>query len=109
MNELPAAMDKLEQSVADLRLTMGGSGHRLSWHDLQRLDNFTDFLFVIQANLQLVVAWLEQNAERGRGLDHCYKRGLVLLQHLQSFCRCLVRQKVFLVGRAIPEFESSFP
>ena len=86
MNELPAAMDKLEQSVADLRLTMGGSGHRLSWHDLQRLDNFTDFLFVIQANLQLVVAWLEQNAERGRGLDHCYKRGLVLLQHLQSFC-----------------------
>ena len=85
LNDIPAALDKLEQSIADLRLAMGGSNHRFSWDELQQLKNFPDLLLVMQSSLQLVVDWLEQNAERGKGLDNCYKRASSLLQHLQSF------------------------
>ena len=82
MQELPDSVDKLEQSVADLRLSMGQSGQRLSWHDLQKQANFTDYLDVVMKNLQALAEWLAAAAERSKGLDNCYRRSLNLLQQL---------------------------
>ncbi len=86
LHELPPELDKLEQSIADLRLSMGQTGQRFSWDELQTVArNFPDYLQVLQLNLQSVTDWLAQAAERSKGLDNCYRRSLGLLQHLQSF------------------------
>ena len=82
LNELPDALNKLEKSVADLRLCMGHTGQRMSWDGLQSLNNFQDFLQVVQKNLSDLRDWLAEAAERGKGLDSCHKRALSLLERI---------------------------
>jgi ATP-dependent DNA helicase DinG len=83
LHDLPDSMDKLEKAIADLRLCMGRAGQRLSWPELQRLRNFPDFLSVIEANLTVLCEWLSVAAERGKGLENCYKRALNLLGNIR--------------------------
>jgi len=80
LDELPDSLVKLEKSVADLRLSMGQTGQRLSWAELQRLRNFQDFLTVVKKNLASLRDWLSDAADRSKGLDNCYKRSLSVLE-----------------------------
>ena len=80
LGELPDSLLKLEKSVADLRLCMGQTGQRLSWNELQQINNFQDFLVVVKKNLTSLRDWLSEAADRSKGLDSCYKRSLNLLE-----------------------------
>ena len=80
--EMPDSLQKLETSIADLRLCMGRTGQRLAWRELQNLNNYQDFLTVIKKNLSSLAEWLSDAAERSKGLENCYKRALALLESI---------------------------
>ncbi len=84
LSELPDSVDKLERSIADMRLCMGPTGQRLSWEEVSRLENFTDFLTVAKKNLVVVRDWLADASERSKGLDNCHKRCLVLYERVNA-------------------------
>lgn len=80
LSELPATLDKLEKSVADLRLSMGRTGQRLSWADLQGIRDFSRFLGEMKKNLTEISDWLSDASERSKGLNNCYQRSLRFLE-----------------------------
>lgn len=84
LSELPDALQKMERSVADLRLSMGQTGQRLSWDEVSRLDNFTDCLTVAKKNLMALRDWLADASERSKGLDNCHKRSLLLYERIHA-------------------------
>jgi len=82
LSDLPDSLAKLEKSVADLRLTMGHTGQRLSWGELRSNERFHEYLVVLTKNLGNLREWLSVAADRGKGLDNCYRRTLGLLERL---------------------------
>ncbi len=81
-SELPDTLDTLEKSIADLRISMGQDGQRLSWNDLQGRQGFTRLLDVAKESLTAVSNWLSDESERSKGLGSCYQRSLNLLERI---------------------------
>ena len=93
MHELPGALAQLEKCAADLRLCMENGrgdgqsegGRRLPWRELQQRREFPAALRAVADNLTAMRDWLDQAAERGKGLENCHKRSLELLRLTQLF------------------------
>ncbi len=84
MTELPDALDKLDQAAADARIALGESAQRLPWLQARRSQDFATALERLQQRLADLEQWLEHAAQRGKGLENCWRRSASLLQRLHA-------------------------
>lgn len=73
-------LDKLEKSIADLRLSMGQAEQRLSWNEASKPGSFTAALNAIRENLMNLRDCLHDVSDDSKELDNCYKRSLDLFE-----------------------------
>ncbi len=84
MTALPDALDKLDQAAADARIALGESAQRLPWLQARRSQDFVVALERLQQRLAELEQWLEHAAQRGKGLENCWRRSANLLQRLHT-------------------------
>ena len=84
MQDLPEAASGLEKAVADLRLALGDAGQRRAWPDVRSDQRVGEALARVGERLAALAAWLEAAAPRGRGLENCWRRALLLGEHLTA-------------------------
>jgi len=83
MQDLPDAAGQLEQLVPRLRLALGQAERRAPWAEVAQSAELQDLLRQLAVVMQQLAGWLEYAAERGKGLDSCRQRALLLLQRLE--------------------------
>ncbi len=83
MPAIPDAAHELEKAVRDMRLAFGQQTQRAPWKDIAQkpairtaVDNLTETLMELQD-------CLEPAAPRGKGLEACYRRSMVLVMMLK--------------------------
>ena len=84
MQELPAATERLEGMVQRLRLAFGPADRRAAWSEVAADKGLEELLQDMAECLQQLAEWLAAAAERGRGLDSCRQRALLLHERLQQ-------------------------
>ena len=84
MQELPAAAERLEGLVQRLRLAFGPADRRAAWSEVAADKGLEELLQDMAECLQQLAEWLAAAAERGRGLDSCRQRALLLHERLQQ-------------------------
>lgn len=94
MDDLTALAERLEKAVLDTRLAMGASGRRGAWQEISGESSVNAGLTHIQEVLAELQAVLEQAAERGKGLQHCWQRSEVLAQRLALFQQAPAEEQV---------------
>ncbi|MDH3527347.1 MAG: ATP-dependent DNA helicase, partial [Gammaproteobacteria bacterium] len=82
MAELPEAAHQLEGVVRRFRLTLGSGDRRAAWADIAGNERVRALLQELALLLARLVAWLEQAAGRGKGLESCWQRSRVLSESL---------------------------
>ncbi len=92
MADLPDAALKLDDTIRKLRLALGRHSRRASWADVAADETLKKALGELMDALRRLSAWLEIAAERGKGLDSCWQRCLVLISRLES-----------MQGEAVPD------
>ena len=85
MVDLKALAERLEKAVLDARLSLGAAGRRGAWQEVCADPSVFGGLSHLQEALTALQAALEQAAERGKGLQHCWQRSEVLAQRLALF------------------------
>lgn len=85
MAELRDYADELEKTVRDFRLALGETGLREAWNKIQHKSSVTSALSSLATVLQDLLTVLQLAAERGRGLEQCYERGLSIMARLNTF------------------------
>lgn len=85
MVDLKALAERLEKAVLDARLSLGAAGRRGAWQEICADPSVFGGLSHLQEALTALQAALEQAAERGKGLQHCWQRSEVLAQRLALF------------------------
>ncbi len=81
---LRPSLDKLNRTVADLRLAFGGEGFRGSWEEVndKKIHAALDALF---DTLALVTEHLAAASTAGDGLENCFHRAQDMLDRLDNF------------------------
>ncbi|MEN8206522.1 MAG: ATP-dependent DNA helicase [Pseudomonadota bacterium] len=82
MQDLPEAADRLEAMTHQLRLTLGQTDRRAAWSEVSADQAVQDALLQISACLQQLTDWLVIAAERGKGLDSCRVRAVLMKERL---------------------------
>ena len=82
MQDLPEAADRLEAMTHQLRLTLGQTDRRSAWSEVSVDAAVQDALLQLSACLQQLTDWLVIAAERGKGLDSCRVRAVLLKERL---------------------------
>ena len=100
MQELPAAAERLEGLVQRLRLAFGPADRRAAWSEVAADKGLEELLQDMAECLQQLSEWLAAAAERGRGLDSCRQRALLLHERLQQLLQ-------HSAGECIQWFETS--
>lgn len=85
MEGLAALAHRLEKAVLDARLGLGVAGRRGVWQEVTADPAVSAGLEQIQAALSELRIALEQAAERGKGLQHCWQRSEMLGERLALF------------------------
>ena len=85
MDGLTALAARVEKAVLDARLSLGTSGRRGVWQELNEEPEVIAALNLIQAALGELQSALEKAAERGKGLQHCWQRSVDLAERLALF------------------------
>jgi ATP-dependent DNA helicase DinG len=75
---------QLEQTILDLRLSMGAPQSRGSWPQLRRQPDVERALAQLEAQLLALRSALQQVAERGKGLANCHRRASALVTLLNG-------------------------
>ncbi len=83
MADLPAAATELEQAVAELRLALGTGNRRQPWAAVADDRRVRAALAALGERLEVLRAWLQAAAPRGRGLENCWQRAERLAGRLQ--------------------------
>ncbi|EXI72994.1 MAG: putative ATP-dependent helicase DinG [Candidatus Accumulibacter sp. SK-11] len=83
--DLPRLCSRLEKDVRDLRLTLPLEPARCSLPQLAARPGFADALATVIAAVEALAGLLETQAQRGEGLDNCWRRASELLQRLQAW------------------------
>ncbi len=113
-----ACLDNMEKAIGDLRLAFAQPEGRLGWREAataevkQALQGLMDKTFAVQQLLQAF-------ANRGKALDHCYKRIEAVLTMLDDFNECSsntapliqwleLRRKGFLLHQTPLDIASTF-
>ncbi|SEO78858.1 ATP-dependent DNA helicase [Aquisalimonas asiatica] len=82
---LPDCLDVLRKAVQDFRLTLGEAGQRAAWNSLGDGEEAVDALIHLRAAASALAEVLETLAERGRGLENCYRRARDMASLLDRF------------------------
>lgn len=85
MAELRDYAEELEKSARDLRITLGDTGLREAWLNIQNKPVVNRSIESLISTLKDLLVVLETAAERGRGLEQCYERGQTILARLKMF------------------------
>ena len=76
---------KVESSIKSLRLSLGDREQRLPWQQLLEKLGVEAKLADLIENLEQLTEQLELAASRGKGLEQCHARSLLLLETLSFF------------------------
>jgi ATP-dependent DNA helicase DinG len=87
MQDLPEAADRLESMTHQLRLALGQTERRAAWSGVSADSAVQDALLQLSDCLQRLTDWLELAAERGKGLESCRGRALLLKERLALFMK----------------------
>lgn len=82
MQDLPEAADRLEALTHQLRLALGQTDRRAAWSEVSADPALQDALQHLSTCLQQLTDWLVIAAERGKGLDSCRVRAVLLKERL---------------------------
>ena len=82
MQDLPEAAQQLEGLVQRLRLELGTADRRAAWSEVSGNRNFQGLLEELAGCLHTLVEWLALAAERGKGLESCWQRAMLLGERL---------------------------
>ncbi|SBT05561.1 putative ATP-dependent helicase YoaA [Candidatus Accumulibacter aalborgensis] len=83
--DLPIACDALEKAARELRLTLPVEAARYALQQLEARPGFVTGLAAAVGALEALAVVLETQAQRGEGLENCWRRGGELLARLQSW------------------------
>ena len=82
MQDLPASADKLESVIHQLRLALGQTDRRAAWSEVAAEPALQEALLQLSTCLQQLTDWLVVAAERGKGLESCRSRAVMLKDRL---------------------------
>jgi ATP-dependent DNA helicase DinG len=82
MQDLPESADRLESVTHQLRLALGHAERRAAWSEVSADAAVQVALLQLSECLQRLSGWLELAAERGKGLESCRGRALLLKERL---------------------------
>ena len=82
MQDLPEAADRLEAMTHQLRLVLGQTDRRAAWSEVSADQAVQDALQHLSGCLQQLTDWLVIAAERGKGLESCRVRAVLLKERL---------------------------
>ena len=83
MQDLPDAAAGLEGQLHRVRLALGQSDRRAAWSAVAGNSELETVLSDMQESLQQLSDWLTVAAERGKGLDSCRQRAVLLRNRLE--------------------------
>jgi ATP-dependent DNA helicase DinG len=78
MQGLPDTAQQLDGLVHRVRLALGNRDRRASWSEVSGNRELQVLLDELSGCLEQLSGWLSQAAERGKGLENCYQRAVVL-------------------------------
>ncbi|NNJ95124.1 MAG: ATP-dependent DNA helicase [Halobacteria archaeon] len=82
MQDLPDAAGQLEGQVHRVRLALGQRDRRAAWSEVSANSELQAVLQDLQQSLQQLSDWLAMAAERGKGLESCRQRAVLLRDRL---------------------------
>ncbi|MGB5177185.1 MAG: ATP-dependent DNA helicase [Gammaproteobacteria bacterium] len=82
MQDLPASADRLEAVTHQLRLALGQADRRAAWSEVAADAALQEALLQLSTCLQQLTDWLVIAAERGKGLESCRARAVLLKDRL---------------------------
>jgi len=82
MASLRDVADALQTAVRDLRLALGRGSRRAVWHQVAAEDNVKKAVERVECTLAELEQTLKPAAERGKGLDSCWRRSMALAERL---------------------------
>ena len=85
MSELPDAALRLEALVRRLRLALGTQDRRAAWETVEGAREVGESLSGLGETVTQLVEWLQDAAQRGKGLESCWQRSRVLQERLAAF------------------------
>lgn len=85
LTELRDLTDTLKKSAQDFRLALGADNQRDAWLKIQSNKAIAAAREQLQSNVAELAALLETAAERGKGLEQCHGRTVLLKQLLTSY------------------------
>ena len=83
MQDLPEAAQQLDGLLQKLRLELGTADRRAAWSEVSANRNFQELLSELATCLQTLVGWLALAAQRGKGLESCWQRAVLLGERLK--------------------------
>ncbi|HYQ71626.1 MAG TPA: ATP-dependent DNA helicase, partial [Gammaproteobacteria bacterium] len=83
IQDLPEAVEQLEQLVPNLRLALGRAERRAPWAEVAQSGELQELLQQLSLRLQQLAGWLEPVTGRGKGLESCRQRAGLLQQRLE--------------------------
>jgi ATP-dependent DNA helicase DinG len=83
--DLPGLCDQLEKATRELRLTLPLEPARHALLQIEARPGFAGALATVISDLQALAALLQTQAQRGEGLENCWRRAGELLARLQSW------------------------
>jgi len=83
--DLPGLCDQLEKATRELRLTLPLEPARYALLQIEARPGFAGALATVIGDLQALAALLQTQAQRGEGLENCWRRAGELLARLQSW------------------------
>jgi len=82
MQDLPEAAQQLEGLLQRLRLELGTTDRRAAWSEVSGKQGLQELLDELAECLRVLVDWLVLAAERGKGLESCRARAVLLGERL---------------------------
>lgn len=92
--QLPEALDQVDRAVLDARLALGEVPQRLPWRQATAAPAFVAALERLGERLEQLGQWLEHAAQRGKGLENCWRRSLALIERLRSVTAAATEQQI---------------
>jgi len=82
MQDLPDAADRMEAVIHQLRLALGQADRRAAWSEVATDRDVQTILLELAGCLQRLKDWLVLAAERGKGLESCRARAMLMNDRL---------------------------
>lgn len=82
LTQLPEALDQVDRAAQDVRIALGEGVRRVPWLQATQAAGFGAALERLRLRLEELGPWLEHAAQRGKGLENCWRRYQSLVERL---------------------------